>query len=133
MTKEERDKCYDRMIASVPGAIRKGATNPYTSMNGNMYSILAKGEFVGLRLPDAEREKFIRQYKTKLVEQYGVIQKEYVVVPDTLLKKTDDLKAWFAISYAYVSSLKAKPTTQPAKAGGAKKGRRDDPITPHIP
>jgi hypothetical protein len=104
MTKEERNECYNQMLASVPGAIRKGAANPYTSMNGNMYSILAKGEFVGLRLPEAEREKFLHQYKTTLVEQYGIVQKEYVVVPDSLLKKTAEVKSWFAISYKYVSS-----------------------------
>jgi hypothetical protein len=27
---------YDRVIATQPGVIRKGATIPYTSLNGNM-------------------------------------------------------------------------------------------------
>jgi len=87
MSREEKDELYSKMVASHPDAIRKGDTIPYTSLNGNMYSFLAKGDFVGLRLPEAERIKFLEKYKTTLVEQYGVVQKEYVVVPDSLLKK----------------------------------------------
>jgi hypothetical protein len=91
---------------------RKGATMPYTSLNGNMFSFLMKSGRVGLRLPEAEREAFIKKYKTKLVEQYGVVQKEYVEVPDALLAKTTELKKYFDASFEYVSSLKAKPTTK---------------------
>lgn len=45
--------------------------------------------------------------------------KEYVVVPDGLLKKTEELKATFEASYAYVSALKPKPTKRkkPAQTG----------------
>lgn len=38
--------------------------------------------------------------------------KEYVVVPDQLLKKTKELKTYFDLSVAYVGSLKPKPTTK---------------------
>ena len=50
------------------------------------------------------------KYKSKLVEQYGIVQKEYVEVPDDLLLKTSELKKYFDISYEYVASLKPKPT-----------------------
>jgi hypothetical protein len=40
--------------------------------------------------------------------------KEYVVVPDDMLKKTEVLKKYFDISYGYVSSLKPKPTKKKA-------------------
>ena len=105
------------MVASHPDALLKGDTIPYTSLNGNMYSFLAKGDFVGLRLPAEERIKFIDKYKTKLVEQYGVVQKEYVVIPDDLLQKTTELKQYFELSYNYVSSLKPKPTSKDKKKG----------------
>ena len=36
--------------------------------------------------------------------------REYVDVPEALLEKTTKLKKYFDISYAYVSSLKPKPT-----------------------
>jgi hypothetical protein len=42
------------MVASQPGAVQKGDTIPYTSVNGNMYGFLAKGDFVGLRLRGTE-------------------------------------------------------------------------------
>jgi hypothetical protein len=34
-----------------------------------------------MRLPENEREKFLKKYKTKLFEAYGVVMKEYVAVP----------------------------------------------------
>ena len=39
----------------------------------------------------------------------GSVQPEYVVVPDALLAKTQELKRFFDLSYAYVASLKPKP------------------------
>jgi ABC-type transporter MlaC component len=83
---------------------------PYTSLNGHMFSLLTKEGRLDLRLPPAEREAFLKKYETKLAEQYGAVLKEYVDVPDALLKKTRDLKKYFDISYAYVGSLKPKPT-----------------------
>ena len=110
ISREEKVELYNQMVASHPDAVLKGDTITYTSLNGNMFSFLAKGDFVGLRLPADERVKFIDKYKTKLVEQYGVVQKEYVVVPDILLQKTAELKPYFEMSYRYTSTLKPKPT-----------------------
>ena len=36
----ERIEQYDRLIATLPGIERKGATVPYTSLNGHMFSFL---------------------------------------------------------------------------------------------
>jgi hypothetical protein len=41
---------------------------------------------------------------------YGVVQKEYVTVPDSLLGKTKELARYFEIGYQYVRTLKPKPT-----------------------
>jgi hypothetical protein len=87
-SREEKIEWYNQLVASHPGAVRKGATIPYTSLNGHMYSMFTKDDVVGLRLPKEAREKFLEKYKTKLVEQYGIVQKEYVVVPDSLLEQT---------------------------------------------
>ena len=38
--------------------------------------------------------------------------KEYVEVPDTLLKRTTELRKFFDLSYAYVTSLKPKATSR---------------------
>lgn len=103
---------YETLVATLPGVERKGAAMPYTSLNGHMFSYLGKTGTLALRLPDGAREAFLAKYKTTLCKQYGVVQKEYVDVPDALLQKTAELKKYFAMSYAYVESLKPKPTTR---------------------
>jgi hypothetical protein len=103
---------YEKLVATIPGVERKGATVPYTSVNGHMFSYLSKTGTVALRLPTEARDAFLKKYKAKLCEQYGVVQKEYVEVPDALLRMTSELKKYFALSFAYVSSLKPKPTTR---------------------
>ena len=107
---------YEKLVATNPKVERKGATMPYTSVNGHMFSLLTKEGWLALRLPSAEREAFLKKYKTKLCEQYGTVMKEYVEVPNNLLKKTPELRKFFDLSYAYVSSLKPKPTTKKAAA-----------------
>ena len=89
---------------------------PYTSLNGHMFSLLTKEGWLALRLPTAEREAFLQKYKTKLCEQYGAVMKEYVEVPDSLLKKTEELRKFFDLSFAYVSTLKPKPTKRKTAA-----------------
>ncbi len=102
---------YEKVIAGMTGVERKGDTMPYTSLNGHMFSVLRKDNLVALRLPADERESFLRKYKTTLSSQYGIVQPEYVVVPDSLLSKTIELRRFFEISRAYVQSMKPKPTT----------------------
>ena len=106
----EKLKLYDKLVATNPLVQRKGATVPYTSLNGHMFSYLAKSGELALRLPAEPRETFLEKYKTTLCAQYGIVQKEYVMVPDGLLKKTQELKRYFDLSYGYVGSLKPKPT-----------------------
>jgi hypothetical protein len=73
---------------------------------------LSKQGKLALRLPAPEREAFLKKYKAKLCEAYGVVQPEYVEVPDSLLSSTQELKKFFDCSYAYVGSLKPKSTTK---------------------
>jgi hypothetical protein len=100
---------YDRLVATNPEVQRKGDTVPNTSVNGHMFSYLGKTGELALRLPVEEREFLLKKYKTKLCELYGVVQKEYVIVPESLLRKTKELKPYFDEGYAYVSELKPKP------------------------
>ena len=101
---------YDRLVSTNPEVQRKGDTVPNTTVNGHMFSYLGKTGELALRLPEEEREFFLKKYKTKLCELYGVVQKEYVMVPESLLRKTKELKPYFDASYAYVSKLKPKPS-----------------------
>jgi len=106
---------YEKLVATNPDVERKGDTMPYTSKNGHMFSVLTKEGQLALRLPEKERKSFLVKYETTLCEQYGHVMPEYVVVPDALLAKTKELKRAFDVSYAYVSSMKPKPTTKKKK------------------
>ena len=107
----EKIALYEKLVAALPGVERKGADNPYTSLNGNMFSLLVSPEGrLALRLPKEEREQFLKKYKAGLFEAYGAVMKEYVAVPDELLPKTKELQKYFAISHAYAKTLKAKPS-----------------------
>lgn len=101
---------YKKLIMTNPEVELKGATIPYTSYNGNMFSYLEKDGSFGLRLPTKELENFLKKYKTTLFLSYGIVKKEFVLVPDKLLKNTKELKPYFDISFEYVKTLKAKPT-----------------------
>jgi len=103
---------YEKLVATIPGVERKGATVPYTSLNGHMFSYLSKEGKLELRLPAGDRETFLKKYKAKLCVAYGKVQPEYVEVPDSLLSSTRELKKYFDCSYAYVASLKPKATTK---------------------
>ena len=103
---------YEKLLATHAKIERKGATMPYTSLNGNMFSLLAPSGDLILRLSESEREAFAKKYKTAPPVMYGAVMKEYVAVPDSLLKKTGELKKYLALSYDYVSGLKPKPTSK---------------------
>jgi hypothetical protein len=101
---------YDKLIATNPKIERKGAANPYTSLNGNMFTLLHQSRSLAIRLPEGKREEFLEKYKTTLFEAYGVVMKEYVAVPDSLLKNTKELQKYLELSYEYAKTLKPKPT-----------------------
>ncbi|HET6180565.1 MAG TPA: hypothetical protein VFE61_26845 [Candidatus Sulfotelmatobacter sp.] len=102
---------YEKLIATHPEIERKGAANPYTSLNGHMFTLLlGPTGRMALRLPKDERENFLKKHKTTLYEAYGAVMPEYVAVPDTLLKNTKALEKYLTVSYAYVKTLKPKPS-----------------------
>ena len=106
---DQHEAHYDKLIATIPEIERKGDANPYTSLNGNMFTLLHQSR-LAIRLPEDEREKFLKKYKTSLFEAYGTVMKEYVAVPDDLLPKTKELRKYLELSFAYAKTLKPKPT-----------------------
>jgi hypothetical protein len=103
---------YDQLVATHPEIERKGATMPYTSMNGHMFSFLTPDGVLALRLAAADRDAFLERYRTQLVEQHGAVMKEYVAVPSDLLERFVELRPWFDRSCDYASSLKPKKTAR---------------------
>lgn len=101
---------YDKLIATLPQIERKGDANPYTALNGNMFTLLHQSRTLAIRLPEGKREEFLKKYQTTLFEAYGAVMKEYVAVPDSLLKNTKALQKYLEASYQYAKTLKPKPT-----------------------
>ena len=105
---QEKIDLYNKLVATNPKIERKGDTVPYTSHNGHMFSYLEKDGSLGLRLPPDELEKFLKKYKTTLFKSYGIIKRDYVLVPEKLHKNIKELKPYFDISFEYVKTLKPK-------------------------
>jgi len=99
---------YENLIATNPAIEHKGAVHPYTSLNGHMFTYLDQSGTLGLRLPPEKVDAFLKKHKTTLFESYGVVKKDYVTVPDALLKNTKELKKYLQLSYEYVKTLKPK-------------------------
>lgn len=117
---------YDALVATQPGVVRKGATMPYTSANGNMFSMLSPDGTLALRLPSPEREEFLQRYRTSSCVQHGAVLKEYVRVPPALLSRTKELAEHFARSHRYACTLKVKATTRskPARSTARKVAKK---------
>jgi len=105
---QDKLDAYRKLIATNPKIELKGATVPYTSYNGHMFSYFEKDGTFGLRLPEKEREEFLKKYQTTLFVSYGIVKKEFVLVPGKVLLNAKELKPWFDISFSYVKSLKPK-------------------------
>src|SRR5436190_23585574 len=100
---------YDKLLASKPTIERRGATIPYTSANGKMFTYLSPTGDLRLRLPPDGRVAFMKKYKTKVVVQHGVVMKDFVAVPPGLLARTAELKKYLAISRRFAEQLGTKP------------------------
>ena len=72
---------YERLVATQPAIELKGATMPYTSVNGHMFSFRTSAGTLALGLPTEARDAFLETYDTRLCEQHGRVMKEYVEVP----------------------------------------------------
>jgi hypothetical protein len=114
LAKTDVVKTYDALVATIPEVERKGAANPYTALNGNMFTLLHASRSLAIRLPEDKRKEFLKKHKATLFEAYGAVIQEYVAVPDSLLKNPKELRKYFQISYEYAKTLKPKPTKKTA-------------------
>jgi hypothetical protein len=106
----EKLHLYETLIASLPGIERKGARFPYTSLNGNMFTILSTDGVMGMRLSKPDREAFLRDHDASLYVSHGAVMAEYVAVPHALLSDTARMQAYLAASLAYARTLRPKHT-----------------------
>ena len=117
---------YRLLLETRPDIQLKGARVRYTSLNGHMFTFISESGVLGIRLPRAEREAFLREHNTTLYEAHGTILKEYVTVPDELLKNTPQLKRYLDLSYEYVRTLKPKPQKRGVRGVGEDIGQASD-------
>lgn len=96
---------YERVVAGHPAVALQGVSLPYTAHNGHRFSFLTPEGHLALRLPPAERARFLAEHRTSLVEQDGRILDEYVAVPDALLADTARLRLYFDLGFEYVAGL----------------------------
>jgi len=66
-----------------------------------MFMYLSPTGDLRLRLPEDERDAFMKKYRTKVALSYGVVMKEFVAVPPGLFARTAELNPYLAISRAY--------------------------------
>jgi len=99
---------YDTLLASKPSIERKGATIPYTSANGKMFTYLSPSGDLRLRLPDEERVAFMKRYRTDPVVQHGVVMKDWVAVPASLFARIAELRPYLEKSRTYAMRLGSK-------------------------
>ena len=107
---------YDKLINTNPAIERKGVKLPYTSFNGHMFTFLSESGTLAIRLPEKERELFLKKYNSSLMEAHGTVMKEYVMVPEELLKNTKELKKYLNLSYEYAKILKRKTQRKSTKS-----------------
>src|SRR5580658_4945361 len=104
---------YEKLVATNPDVERKGATVPYTSANGTMFSFLTAAGTLALRLPPDQLEPFFQKFSTTHPVAYGKVMKDWAAVPDSLLANTKKLRKYFDLSYQHAANMKSK--AKPAK------------------
>lgn len=50
---------YERLVANIPDLQRKGNANPYTSLNGHMFTFLDKEGKLSLRMNKEDRQGLV--------------------------------------------------------------------------
>lgn len=88
----------------------KGKANPYTFMNGNMFSFLSKEGEICLRLSKDNQSAYWQAHGGEPVMQYGSVMQGYVALSDDVLAKADICAHWSALCKSDAEALPAKAT-----------------------
>ena len=105
---------YEALLATIPAIERKGATMPYTSVNGNMFSGLF-GSAVGVKVSDADRAELEQVDGTG---PYGPAERPmsgWTTLPDAWRRHPDQVTEWMGRADAHVSTLPPKKPKAPKK------------------
>ena len=112
---------FESMMPGPPAVQRKMFGYPAGFVNGNMFMGLFQESMI-LRLSTGPREEFLKVHDARIFEPMaGRPMREYVSVPQPLMRDTKELASWVAKALEYGASLKpkssaAKPKKTPAKS-----------------
>ena len=108
---------FARATAAMPGVEpRKMFGYPAAFVNGNMFSGLFQSSMV-LRLSESDRARCAREFGAKPFEPMpGRPMREYVAVPEALLRSPKLLDAWLHKSHGHAAALPPKAAKKNAKA-----------------
>ncbi|MBT8219943.1 MAG: TfoX/Sxy family protein [Bacteroidia bacterium] len=101
---------YESLVAEIPDLQRKGKANPYTSLNGNMFTFLDKQGKLSLRLPKDVQQDLLENHGGQPSIQYGSVMRDYVLLPQKIIDDRNCLSELIKQSYEYAKRLKPKPT-----------------------
>lgn len=99
---------YNNLVDQFPAVERKGKTTPYTSSNTYMTSFIGKDGNLALRLSQDDLTTLIENHGAGLMLQHGKVLKDFICVPETILKDSSLLKTYFQRSLDHTNSLKPK-------------------------
>ena len=112
-------RLFEGAMRQFPEAqVRKMFGYPVAFMNGNMFGGLFQDCMI-LRLSEDDRAAIRDQAGARPFEPMpGRVMREYVVLPEAILKSNARLKTWVSRAFAYARSLPAKAS----KLGTKKRG-----------
>jgi len=114
-------EAFEAAMPGAPAVKRPMFGYPCGFVNGNMFmGLFADKMFV--RLPEDSRAELMGIGGTPFEPMPGRPMRDYVVLPEAIVTKPAELKAWAGKALRYGESLPAKKK-KPAKAG-AKSGKK---------
>ncbi len=118
---QELIDAFDAVMPGAPAVKRPMFGYPCGFVNGNMFTgLFADKMFV--RLPEDSRAELMGIGGTTFEPMPGRPMRDYAVIPQTIVAKPAELKAWVAKALRYGASIPAKKK-KPAK-GASKSGKK---------
>lgn len=101
---------YRDWVSAWPDQKVKGKANPYTSLNGNMFTFLDKTGLLAIRLSSADKTAYETQFGTGDVIQHNAVMRGYVPLIDALWSDEEARQIWWEKCWDNAQSLPPKPT-----------------------
>lgn len=105
------EQLYTRYIQEWGKVERKGKKNPYTSLNGHMFSFIDReNEYLAVRLSKEGKATYNKENNLGDVIQYNSVMNGYVEIPKKIFAGKKAVFKLLDKSFEFVASLKPKPS-----------------------